>query len=99
MTLLDDVLTLEEDEDATEEQEAHALQRMISAGHWSFQGSMGRAMMDAIEAGACVLGPNPARDYWGNRIPSRYEVQPGTKGSVEYAGTTEEAVLAIEAAR
>lgn len=62
-----------------------ALQRMIDAGAWSFEGSMGRAMMAAIEDGRCILGPEPAFDYWGNRIPSRDEVQPGTKGSVEYA--------------
>ena len=40
--------------------------------------------MDAIESGRCVLGPTPARDYWGNRIPSRTEVQEGTKGSIEF---------------
>lgn len=84
MSLLDDVLTIEEDE-ATEEQGIEALQRMISAGQWSLQGSMGRTMMNAIESGACVLGPTPARDYWGNRIPSRTEVERGTKGSIAYA--------------
>lgn len=65
--------------------ETAALQAMIDAGQWSLEGSMGRAMMAAIEDGRCVLGPNPATDYWGNRIPSRFEVKPGTKGSVEYA--------------
>ena len=78
MVTLDDVLAAQDGDDA-------ALQRMIDAGAWSFEGSMGRAMMAAIEDGRCVLGPEPARDYWGNRIPSRYEVQAGTKGSVEYA--------------
>ena len=43
-----------------------------------------RAMMDAIDAGRCMLGTSHARDYWGNRIPSRDEVKEGTKGSVEY---------------
>lgn len=62
-----------------------AIQRAINSGMaWSFQGSYGRSMMDAIDAGRCVLGAKPARDYWGNRIPSRDEVQPGTKGSAEY---------------
>jgi hypothetical protein len=41
--------------------------------------------MAAIEAGECMLGEQGHRDYWGNRVPSRYEVEPGTKGSVEYA--------------
>lgn len=62
-----------------------AIQRAINGGHaWRFQGSYGRAMMDAIEAGRCVLGPAPARDYWGNIIPSRKQVKDGTKGSVSF---------------
>lgn len=86
MGMLDDVITLEEDEDATREEEREALQRMISSGAgWSLQGSYGRAMADAIEAGECVLGPSGVRDYWGNYVPSRDEVKPGTKGSILYA--------------
>jgi hypothetical protein len=76
--LLDTVLAAQEGDDA-------ALQDLIDRGAWSFEGSMGRAMMRAIEDGRCVLGPEPARDYWGNRIPSRDEVEPGTLGSVGYA--------------
>ena len=75
---LDTVLAAQDGDD-------NALQRMIDAGAWSFEGSMGRAMMAAIEDGRCVLGPNGAWDYWGNYIPSRTEVKAGTKGSVEYA--------------
>jgi len=75
---LDTVLAAQDGDDA-------ALQAMIDAGSWGFEGSMGRAMMRAIEDGRCVLGPNGARDYWGNYIPSRFEVEPGTKGSMEYA--------------
>jgi hypothetical protein len=41
-------------------------------------------MMAAIEEGRCLLGPQPAQDAWGNRIPSRTEVEPGTKGSREF---------------
>ena len=41
-------------------------------------------MMAAIEEGYCLLGPQPAEDAWGNRIPSRTEVEPGTKGSREF---------------
>ena len=62
-----------------------ALQRAINGGEaWKFQGSYGRAMMAAIEEGRCMLGPQPAQDAWGNRIPSRTEVEPGTKGSREF---------------
>jgi hypothetical protein len=59
-----------------------ALQSAInSLKAWKFQGSFGRAMMDALEAGKCMLGHHATTDYWGNRIPSRTEVQDGTKGS------------------
>lgn len=62
------------------------LQELIDSGAaWSMEGSVGRAAMAAIEAGECVLGPEGHRDYWGNYVPSRTEVKPGTKGSVEYA--------------
>ncbi len=88
--LLDDVITLEEDEEATLEEETEALQRMISRGMWSLQGSMGRAMMNAIESGYCVLGPNSARDYWGSRIPARTDVVDGTFGSIGYANRLRE---------
>jgi len=40
--------------------------------------------MAAIEEGYCLLGPQPAEDTWGSRIPSRTEVEPGTKGSREF---------------
>lgn len=62
------------------------LQALINSGEaWRLEGSIGRAAHDAIEAGVCVLGEVGHRDYWGNYVPSRYEVEPGTKGSLEYA--------------
>lgn len=81
---LEDVRTIEEDEEATPMQVALSLQRAINSGMWSLQGSYGRAMMGAIEAGQCMLGHNRAKDYWGNTIPARTDVQPGTKGSREF---------------
>lgn len=77
MVSLDNVLRAEDGD-------VEGLQRMINAGLWSMQGSMGRAMARAIEDGACMLGTEPAQDYWGNPIPSRDEVQEGTKGSYQY---------------
>jgi hypothetical protein len=69
-----------------EEAERLQLQTLIDSGMaWKMEGAVGRAAMDAIRSGACVLGKVPFTDYWGNRIPSRYEVEPGTKGSEEYA--------------
>jgi hypothetical protein len=76
--------TLEWDEDASAEDEARALQTLINTGTWKLQGRVGRSMMDAIEAGVCALGHEAAHDYYGNRIPARGEVEPGTVGSVEY---------------
>lgn len=74
------------DELLDEDNERRFVQDAINSGMaWKLEGSYGRLAMDYINAGACVLGEYPATDYWGHRIPSRYEVEPGTKGSVEYA--------------
>lgn len=84
MSLYEDVMVLEE---GTEDQEAGhcAMQRVINDGSgWAMQGSMGRAMMAAIEDGRCLLGKERRRDYWGNVIPARGDVQDGTKGSPKY---------------
>jgi hypothetical protein len=62
------------------------LQALIDSGlAWRLEGSVGRAAHEAIEAGICVLGETGHRDYWGNYVPSRHEVEAGTKGSIEYA--------------
>jgi len=61
-----------------------SIQRAINAGMWSMQGSYGRAMMDAINEGKCLLGLKASRDYWGNTIPSRLQVKDNAKGSWEY---------------
>jgi len=61
------------------------LQCLIDGGVWGLEGSIGRAMMAAIRNGECILGPEPARDYWGGRIPAEHEVERGTPGSIEYA--------------
>jgi len=61
-----------------------AVQDAINNGLWKFQGSYGRTMMDAITSGYCMLGRQSFKDYWGNTIPSRADVQEGTKGSYQY---------------
>lgn len=72
--------------DATEEEVIVAFQHLIDTGDaWRLEGSIGRAAMAMIENGDCVLGIVGHRDIVGNYIPSRDEVRPGTKGSVEYA--------------
>jgi hypothetical protein len=73
-------------EDATEEETVRAYQRLIDSGQaWHLEGSVGRTAMDLIERGECVLGPEGHRDFWGNYVPGRDEVDEGTKGSVQYA--------------
>lgn len=79
---LDAIMDLEGNDDLDELQAAKHLQLLIEAGTvWSLQGSYGRSAMAALESGTNMLGKNPAHDYYGNRIPSRDEVEPGSKGS------------------
>jgi len=97
---LDDVQNIE-GEAESEQEYFLSLQRAINSGHaWSMQGSMGRAMMGAIDAGKCMLGQNGCRDYWKNYIPSRDEVQAGSKGSRQFVveNSGEEWAAAMEAA-
>jgi hypothetical protein len=85
MITLNDIETIEGlDDEATMEDYYLAMQRTINSGMWGLQGSYGRAMMDAISAGLCMLGRDQARDYYGNTIPSRDDVQAGTKGSYQF---------------
>jgi hypothetical protein len=74
-----------ENEASTPNEYYEAIQSAINSGTaWSFQGSYGRTMMDAIREGYCLLGHVQASDYYGNIIPSRDDIQAGTKGSYEY---------------
>lgn len=79
-----DALDLESS-NATPEEAAMLMQRAINSGlGWHLQGVYGRSMMAAIEAGECMLGEVDCRDAAGNPVPSRDQVQAGTKGSREY---------------
>ena len=84
MITLDDINLLEGETTCTMEEYYLAIQRAINSGMWGLQGSYGREMMNAISAGLCLLGHNDARDYYGNHIPSRDQVQAGTKGSYDF---------------
>lgn len=60
-------------------------QELINSGAaWRLEGSVGRTAMHLIEAGKCTLGEAGHRDYWGNYVPSKYEVESGTVGSQEF---------------
>jgi hypothetical protein len=81
---LHDIDTIEDGAE-TELEYFESIQKAINSGHaWSMQGSYGRTMMDAIQGGYCLLGHERFSDYYGNTIPSRDDVQEGTKGSYEY---------------
>jgi len=81
---LNDIDLIEGETTCTMEEYYLAMQRAINSGLWGMQGSYGRAMMDAISAGLCMLGHNRASDYYGNTIPSRDDVKAGTKGSYDF---------------
>jgi hypothetical protein len=84
-------LTAIYDESATRAEQIEAYQALIDNGQaWRLEGSVGRAAHDLIEAGLCMLGPVGHRDYWGNYVPSRDEVEPGTPGSPEYVQARQE---------
>jgi hypothetical protein len=69
----------------SEEDSIAMFQRMIDDGTvWKMPGSYGRTASELIQQGLCMLGPVGHRDYYGNYVPSRHEVKPGTKGSPEY---------------
>jgi len=62
-----------------------SMQILINSGMaWKLEGSVGRSCMAAINDGACMLGIEGHDDYYGNHVPSRYEVLAGTKGSIEF---------------
>jgi hypothetical protein len=84
MLTIADINNIESDEHVSEIEYFKSIQRAINSGMWGLQGSYGRTMMDAISSGYCMLGNNAARDYYGNTIPSRTQVQEGTKGSYDF---------------
>ena len=61
------------------------IQRLINTGMaWQMEGSIGRMCMNAIIGGRAMCGTESKRDFYGNVIPSRYDVKAGTKGSFDY---------------
>ena len=81
---IDRIIAFESGE-LSEEDAIAMFQAMIDDGSvWKLQGSYGRTAVNLIESGLCMLGPVGHRDYYGNYVPSRFEVKPDTKGSLEY---------------
>jgi len=62
------------------------LQNLIDNGEgWQSEGALSQAIVKALEDGTCVLGPVAHRDYNGRVVPARGDVEPGAKGSLDYA--------------
>jgi hypothetical protein len=58
------------------------MQDKINSGlAWRLEGSFGREAMRLLESGACMLPKECNFDAYCNRIPSRDELKPGTKGT------------------
>ena len=57
-------------------------QKSINSGLvWKMEGSAGRYAMDLLRSGICLLPTTRRIDYYGQTVPSRYDVKPGTAGS------------------
>jgi hypothetical protein len=58
------------------------IQAMINDGSaWKMEGSFGREASALLESGVCMLPTTPKYDVYGNRVPSRYDLKEGTKGT------------------
>lgn len=79
------LITYAADADTDEQEYSRAMQRTINDGSiWRMEGSAGRQAMAAIENGACLCAHVGCRDYWGNYVPARSDLKPGTKGTYDY---------------
>jgi len=59
-------------------------QALINGGvAWKLEGSTGRACMELLRVGACMLPKQRFKDYYGNLVPSRDDVKEGTMGSYQ----------------
>lgn len=60
------------------------MQSIIDSGlAWRLEGSIGRQAMQLLEYGACMLPKRSHHDVYGNYIPSRDELEPGSKGTFQ----------------
>lgn len=60
------------------------MQGIINSGLvWHLEGAMGRYAMELLQCGACMLPKKAHIDFYGNRIPPRYELKEGSKGTFQ----------------
>ncbi len=64
----------------------YGTQKGINSGEiWKFEGSTSRFAMEMLESGICILPEEETSDYYGNFIPPRNVLKPGTKGTLKNA--------------
>jgi hypothetical protein len=79
-----ETLTVQQITDLQKQYGLTTMQERINSGLcWTLEGSYGRAAMATLVNGACMLPDVPRRDYWGNTVPARTTVKPGSTGSLE----------------
>lgn len=89
-TAIDQIIAFEDGE-LDEADTVDLFQGLIDSGQaWRLQGSYGRTARDLIQAGRCALGEVGCNDAYGNYVPSRTEVKPGSPGSPEYVAARED---------
>ena len=77
-------MTEKEIKELQEETGAAEIQSLIDSGRcWLLEGSMGRTAMWLLEEGVCYLPKESFRDYYGNIVPSRDQLEPGAKGTLK----------------
>jgi len=79
-------LTIERIQELQNEYGLTPAQNLMNSGDiWKFEGSVGRTASDLLEAGVLVLPEERRSDYYGNVIPARGDLKPGTKGTLQNA--------------
>ena len=59
-------------------------QELVDTGMaWKMEGFVGRTCMDMLKSGALFLPLKDFSDYYGNVVPSRKKLKPGTTGTLE----------------
>jgi len=60
------------------------MQKKIDTGIvWKLEGSYGREARQLLISGVCFLPKKFHKDYYGNLVPARQALKPGTQGTLE----------------